>query len=235
MLWCFGRKACGILASQAGIEPTPCALEGKVLTTGPPGKFPSIMFCKDLLCCLGFPGGASGKEPVCQCRRRKRLRFDPWVGKIPWRRACQSTPAFLPGESHRQRSLAGVHSVAKRQTQLKQLNMRVWMYARTVFPMWECHLGSFYKSGGRCSRNGNCNVWVPTAVPVAWSAAVSVWCGHLQRHLPAASCSLAGYTAQDISPLLLSPSLLPVPPPDHFQHYRGRCHRHSCQEATLGF
>ena len=29
---------------------------------------------------------------------------DPWVGKIPWRRAWQSTPAFLLGESHGQRS-----------------------------------------------------------------------------------------------------------------------------------
>ena len=27
----------------------------------------------------------SGKEPISQCRRLKRLRFDPWVGKIPWR------------------------------------------------------------------------------------------------------------------------------------------------------
>ena len=40
-----------------------------------------------------------------QCRRRKRRRFDPWAGKIPWRR--QPTPAFLPGESPEQRSLAG--------------------------------------------------------------------------------------------------------------------------------
>ena len=32
-----------------------------------------------------------------QCRRR---RFDPWVGKIPWRREWQPMPVFLPGESH---------------------------------------------------------------------------------------------------------------------------------------
>ena len=32
----------------------------------------------------GFPGGASGKEPACQCRRCKILGFDPWVGKTPW-------------------------------------------------------------------------------------------------------------------------------------------------------
>ena len=34
-------------------------------------------------------------------------RFDPWVGKIPWRRKWQPTPVFLPGESHGERSLVG--------------------------------------------------------------------------------------------------------------------------------
>ena len=33
--------------------------------------------------------------------------FDSWVRKIPWRRKWQSTPVFLPGESHGQRSLVG--------------------------------------------------------------------------------------------------------------------------------
>ena len=55
----------------------------------------------------GFPGGASGKEPSCHCRRYKRRGFDPCMGKIPWRRAWQPTPVFLPGESHGQRRLAG--------------------------------------------------------------------------------------------------------------------------------
>ena len=36
-----------------------------------------------------------------------RPRFSPWVGKIPWRREWLSTPVFLPGEFHGQRSLAG--------------------------------------------------------------------------------------------------------------------------------
>ena len=31
----------------------------------------------------GFPGGASGKESSCQCRRHKRHELDPWVEKIP--------------------------------------------------------------------------------------------------------------------------------------------------------
>jgi len=55
----------------------------------------------------GFPGGASGKGSACQGRRLWRLRFDPWVGKIPWRRKWQPTPVFLPGEPHGQRSLEG--------------------------------------------------------------------------------------------------------------------------------
>ena len=58
-----------------------------------------------VLALKGFPDGTSGKEPACQCRRRKRFGFHPWVGKIPWRRARQPTPVFLPGESHGQRSL----------------------------------------------------------------------------------------------------------------------------------
>ena len=33
--------------------------------------------------------------------------FNPWVRKIPWRRSWQSTPVFLPGESHGQRSQVG--------------------------------------------------------------------------------------------------------------------------------
>ena len=35
----------------------------------------------------------------------ERLRFDPWVGKIPRRRTWQPTPVFLPGETRR--SLVG--------------------------------------------------------------------------------------------------------------------------------
>ena len=32
---------------------------------------------------MGFPGVASGKEPVCQYRRHKRCRFNPWVASSP--------------------------------------------------------------------------------------------------------------------------------------------------------
>jgi len=55
----------------------------------------------------GFLGGVSGKELACQCRRCRRPGFDNWIGKIPWRRARQPIPIFLPGESNGQKSLAG--------------------------------------------------------------------------------------------------------------------------------
>src|SRR5574337_262454 len=54
-----------------------------------------------------IPKWCSGKESAFQCRRCKRVGFNPWVGKIPWRRKWQPTPVFLPGKFHEQRSLAG--------------------------------------------------------------------------------------------------------------------------------
>ena len=47
----------------------------------------------------GLPWWLSGKESICQCRSCRRCGFDPWVGKIPWRRKWQPTLVFLPGKS----------------------------------------------------------------------------------------------------------------------------------------
>ena len=77
--------------------------------------------CKDL-CQIrehseGFQGGSSGTESTYQCRRQG---FDPWVGKIPWRRAWQPTPVFWPGNPQGQGGAwwAAVHGAAKSQTRL---------------------------------------------------------------------------------------------------------------------
>ena len=51
-----------------------------------------------------LPGGSDGKSVCVQCRR---AGFDPWFGKIPWRRKWQPIPVLLPGKSHGQRSLVG--------------------------------------------------------------------------------------------------------------------------------
>ena len=69
-----------------------------------------------------FPGGASGKEPACQRRRHKKHGFDPWVRKIPWGRARQSS--ILAWRIPRTEELSGlqsIHRVTKSQTWLKRL------------------------------------------------------------------------------------------------------------------
>ena len=66
----------------------------------------------------GFPGGASGKESACQCKRGNTGSFDPCVGKIPWNRKWQPTLVFLPAKFPGQGSQATAHGVAKSWTWL---------------------------------------------------------------------------------------------------------------------
>ena len=105
-------------------------LAWRILWTEEPGRLQSMgpqrvgrnwaTFTHSLMHILVLTWWLDGKESACQC---KRCGFDPWVGKIPWRRKWQPTPVFLPGKSHGQRSLAGyVHGVTKSQTRLKQLS-----------------------------------------------------------------------------------------------------------------
>ena len=56
---------------------------------------------------IDFPGGSVVKNLPAKCRR---CGFDPWIGKIPWRREWQLTPIFLPEKFHGQRSLADYSS-----------------------------------------------------------------------------------------------------------------------------
>ena len=103
---------------------------------------------------VGFPGGASGKEPPYQCRRCKRLGFDPWVRKIPsWnlprghgnplQYSCLEKPV------DRGACQAMVYRVTKSRTRLKWLDrhiqthwirthpnhfMLTWSTAKTLFP-----------------------------------------------------------------------------------------------------
>ena len=68
-----------------------------------------------------FPGGPNGKEPICQGRRCKRRQFNPWVGKIPWRRNWRPTPVFLLENSmDRGAWRATVHGVSKSWTRLSE-------------------------------------------------------------------------------------------------------------------
>ena len=89
------------LVPQPGVEPGPFNWEREVLALDHQGS-PSHKFY--VVFCFGLPWWLRWERICLHCRR---LGFNPWVGKIPWRRTWLSTPVFLPGESHGQRSLAG--------------------------------------------------------------------------------------------------------------------------------
>ena len=87
----------------------------------------------------GLSWWLSGKESVCQCRRCKRCRFNPWGRKNPWRRKWQPTPVFLPGESHGQRSLAGYNhstfSIMLHSRQRKEKGTGQNLQAKCICPL----------------------------------------------------------------------------------------------------
>ena len=56
---------------------------------------------------MGLPRCLNGQRLHLQCRRHRRLGFEPWFGKIPWRRKWHPTPVLLPRKSHGLKSLVG--------------------------------------------------------------------------------------------------------------------------------
>ena len=75
----------------------------------------------------GFPDGL---VIIClQSKRHRKQGFDYWVRKIPWRRAWQPTPVFLPGEPmDRGTQLATVHRDTQSQTRLKRLSKHAHVF-----------------------------------------------------------------------------------------------------------
>ena len=77
------------------------------------------------------------------CLQCRRLRFNPWVGKISWRRIWQPTPVFLPGESHRRRGLAGYSPWGRKELDITELLIHTHTHTHTHpymeeygFPYW---------------------------------------------------------------------------------------------------
>ena len=83
--------------------------------------------------CSVLPWWLRDKESTCQCRRHG---FDPWVGKILWRRKWQPTPVPLPGKSHGQRSLAGYSPLGRKESDTtEKLNNRNWVLSTGKAPL----------------------------------------------------------------------------------------------------
>ena len=87
-----------------------------------------------------------------QYRRLRRRRLDPWVRKIPWRRAWQPTAVFLPGESHGQRSLVGHSPWGHKELDTTEMHAHTYTYSKfnsgIQFPsfIFSSHLFSFLLS-----------------------------------------------------------------------------------------
>ena len=82
------------------------------------------------------------KQPVSfsvkisqQC---KSPGFNPWVGKMPWRREWQTIPIVLPGEFHEQRSLAGYSRRSRKELDITEWTdaSELWCWRRLLRVPW---------------------------------------------------------------------------------------------------
>ena len=89
---------------------------------------------------MGFPAVTSGKKFACKCRILKRLRFSPWVEKIPWRRPCNPLQYYCQeNPMNRGAWWSTVHGVAKSRIRLKQLSMHLPMGAHNYVTIGKCY------------------------------------------------------------------------------------------------
>ena len=89
----------------------------------------------------GFPGGASGNKPSYQCRRHKSCAFDPWVGKIPWRRGHGNPLHYfcLENPMDREAWWATVHGVTQSWTHwLKWLSTYIFTNVYVCVYIYVC-------------------------------------------------------------------------------------------------
>ena len=67
-----------------------------------------------------------------------RHGFNPWIGKIPWRRAWKPTPVFLPGESHGQKSLVGYSPWSHKESDMTEHTHTIlnkgWDHCKSLHP-----------------------------------------------------------------------------------------------------
>ena len=103
-----------------------------------PGVLPSAgiqtsIFCTGRRVLYHFPGGSDSKS---FCLQLRRPGFDPWVGKIPWRRKWQPTSVLLPWKSHGRRSLVGYSPWGCKESDMtKQLNFHFFRLSPIlIFP-----------------------------------------------------------------------------------------------------
>ena len=99
---------------------------------------------------MGFPGGASGKEPTCQSRRLKRHGFHPWVGKIPWGEGTATHSSILAWEIPRAEEPSRLQSIGLRRVGHKWGDSACTsQWSWRIKKSWPVHWGCFLSGRGQ--------------------------------------------------------------------------------------
>ena len=114
---------------------------------------------------LGFSGGASGKESICQGRRCKRCRFALWVRKIPGSKKWQFTPVFLLGKFYDRETWWPTprgHRELDRTQQIEHLTGSSDIWQLSLFFSLPSHPASRQKKATRSlNKTGSCGLhWI---------------------------------------------------------------------------
>ena len=110
---------------------SPCLLPSDLITPGSHVHAYKSSHSSSEPAYMLFPWWLSEQRIHLPCRSHRRLRFDPWVRKIPWRRKWQPTPVFLRGKSHAQRSLVGYSPWGRKESDMtEQWLHTICIYAR---------------------------------------------------------------------------------------------------------
>ena len=94
------------------------------------------------------------------CLQYRCPGFNPWVGKISWRREWLPTPVFLPGELHAQRSLLGYSPWNHKESDTTEIQIALFAFPRgSVGKESACNVGELglIPGLGRSPGEGNGN------------------------------------------------------------------------------
>ena len=125
---------------------------------------------------------------VGSCLQCGRPRFDPWVGKIPWRRKRQPTPVFMPGKSHGPSSLVSYSPWGRKESDTtEQLHFTSLHHFRSsqIYTFW--HPRTFWlkkpevRWGGRNQNEESYLVRLVPNIPLGHPLAVHPCCQRCNR------------------------------------------------------
>ena len=89
----------------------------------------------------------------------QRLRFNPWIRKIPWRREWLPTPVFLPGESQGRRSLASYSPQCHKESDTTE-QLPLYDKDKTKVHTQKCNTSKIYVFDLHCSFSGDIHLYV---------------------------------------------------------------------------